>query len=170
MTPETGEFEYDPVSVLVAWGSAAFGGVGLIFLWLFPFASVNYGYPGQSFIGTTSFLTEAAWCIASFFVAAILILIVKRLFVNLIPAWLVISFLGTLIFVLTLWPYAFWQSVRSYQPGDPFRAPPAPFDIWMWDAFGSGLFIFLSAATTSFICFLILKDWPEKLELHLDDK
>ncbi len=161
-------FDYEPVTVLVAWGSASVGGVAAIFVILFPFASLYSGYGPEHFIGTNVFLFESSWLIASFLVAMIVVWACRPVCEKFAPPWLVISILGTLFFILSLWPYAYWQNVKSYESNDPFRSAPPAIEVWMWSAFASGFLYFMVAAMSSFLTSLILKQSQEKLGLHLN--
>jgi hypothetical protein len=168
MRPTSNSFDYEPLTVLIAWGSASFGGVAVIAAILFPFASLYSGYGIEAAIGTNVFLFESAWLIASFFVAMIVVWAGKPILGRFAPPWLVISLLGTLFFILSLWPYAYWQSVKTYELNDPFRSAPPRFDLWMWNAFTSGFFYFLLASMFSLVASLILKQSKEKTGLHLN--
>jgi hypothetical protein len=169
MKDEGNRYNYDPLSVLVAWGSASLGACFLIFIFLFPFSGIFYGHTWQPGVRPSTFLFHTVWCITSYFAAAVFSWLAGDLLRRFIPSWLFISFCGTLIFTFTFWIYAYWDWVQTYQPGSPFQSPPPSFDAVLWSAAISSLFFFMFAAMFSFIASLIPLERDREGALHLND-
>ena len=169
MKDESDRFNYDPLPLLVAWGSASLGACSLIFIFLFPFSSIFFGHTWQPGVEPSTFLFHTVWCIASYFVAAVLSWLMGNLLKRFIPAWLVISVCGTLIFTFTFWSYVYWDWVQTYQPGSPFQSPPLSFDMVLWSAVIMSFPYFVFAAMFSFIASSIPLERDREGALHLND-
>jgi hypothetical protein len=171
MKDESDRYDYDPLTVLVAWGSASLGACFVIFFFLFPLAGSGYDHPWETPIGNNVFLLRTVWCIASYFAAAVFAWLASGLLRRFISAWLFISACGAVIFTFTFWSYAYWNWVQTYQPGSLFRSqlPPPSFDAVLWSAANMSFFYFLLAAMFSFIASLMLLERDREGALHLND-
>lgn len=169
MKDKSDRFNYDSLSLLVAWGSASLGACFLIFIFLSPFSGIFFGHPWQSGVGSNTFLFHTVWCIVSYFAAAVCAWLAGGLLQRFIPSWLVVSFCGSLIFTFTFSSYGYWDAVQTYQPGSPFRSPPPSFHAVLWSAAIMSYFYFLSSAMFSFIAAWIPLERDRESALHLND-
>jgi len=169
MRPVKTPFRYESVTILVAWVSASSGCCALILFFLFPLAGIDSGHPCQPVIGTDTFLLYAVWCTASYFFAACIALTFSNALKRVLPAWLLISILGSVIYPFTFWTFTYWDALKRYQPNSPFCAPPPPFWLVMRWATTASVICFLFAGMFSFVASLLPLRRKESSFLHLDD-
>jgi hypothetical protein len=162
-------FDYEPSAVLVAWVSAVIGPCLAILFILFPSAGIDSYHPCEQGIGTTTYLYHSSWCIASYLLAALIALIGSVRLKRFMPAWLFISILGSLIYPFTLWGFAYWSSMRSYQADSIFCSPPPTFQVILKSATSAVIICFLLSALSSLFGTLLLSKKAESSGLHLDN-
>jgi hypothetical protein len=88
---------------------------------------------------------------------------------NLFPSWLVISFFGSFIWIISLNIYLYEKAIRNYDPNSPcLLPPPANFYSVLISALGIAFVYFIfSCILSSLIFYFFLRDNKET-SIHLN--
>jgi hypothetical protein len=127
MGNDKSENSYTFYAVIIAGSFNSIGACLLIFLFFCLLALSFSEHHSESVPTITNFLVAAIWCLASYFLASVIVFFIKDFLRKYIPSWIVVSAFGSLIFTLSFWTFAYINSVKDYQPDSPFSSTPQQF-------------------------------------------
>lgn len=121
MEDESTRFSYTPHALVINASSAAIA-ICLIAFFYITYLNFTVRHHGQPSFSNTFLIVFIICCCISYFVAAVLAFYSKRLWQNYIPAWLTISFFGSVIFSVLSGILAYIKVVEEIKN---YREPPS---------------------------------------------